>query len=88
MNSYNDGPPAAGARPLGPFYELETSSPAAALARGASLVHRHRTVHLVGEEAALDAVAKKALGVGLGDIAAAFGAAPFTPRPGAFVTSF
>jgi hypothetical protein len=88
VNSYNDGPPAAGARPLGPFYELETSSPAAALAPGASLVHRHRTVHLVGEEAALDAVAKKALGVGLDDIAAAFGAAAFTPRPGAFATSF
>lgn len=32
VNSYNDGPPAPGADPLGPFYELETSSPAAALA--------------------------------------------------------
>ncbi len=30
VNSYNDGPPAPGAKPLGPFYELETSSPAAA----------------------------------------------------------
>src|SRR6185503_11247409 len=28
-NSYNDGPPAPAAAPLGPFYELETSSPAA-----------------------------------------------------------
>jgi hypothetical protein len=73
VNSYNDGPTAPGAKPLGPFYELETSSPAAALAPGASLVHRHRTVHLVGEPAALDAVAKRALGVGLADIAAAFG---------------
>ena len=27
INSYNDGPPAPGAAPLGPFYELETSSP-------------------------------------------------------------
>jgi hypothetical protein len=72
VNSYNDGPTAPGAKPLGPFYELETSSPAAALAPGASLVHRHRTVHLVGDEAALDRVAKKALGVGLADIAAAF----------------
>ena len=34
VNSYNDGPPAPGAKPLGPFYELETSSPAAALAAG------------------------------------------------------
>ena len=31
-NSYNDGPPAPGAKPLGPFYELESSSPAAASA--------------------------------------------------------
>jgi len=33
VNSYNDGPPEPGAQPLGPFYELESSSPAAALAR-------------------------------------------------------
>jgi hypothetical protein len=72
VNSYNDGPPAPGAKPLGPFYELETSSPAAALAPGASLVHRHRTLHLVGDEAALDRVARKVLGTGLAEIAAAF----------------
>ena len=47
-NSYNDGPPAPGAKPLGPFYELESSSPAAALAPGASLTHVHRTMHLTG----------------------------------------
>jgi hypothetical protein len=72
VNSYNDGPPAPGAKPLGPFYELETSSPAAALEPGASLVHRHLTLHLVGEAAALDEAARKVLGVGLADIAAAF----------------
>jgi Family of unknown function (DUF6786) len=71
-NSYNDGPPAPGAKPLGPFYELETSSPAAALAPGASLVHRHRTIHLVGDAKALDAAARKALGVGLAEIESAF----------------
>ncbi len=27
VNSYNDGPPAPGAKPLGPFFEMETSSP-------------------------------------------------------------
>jgi hypothetical protein len=74
VNSYNDGPPAPGAKPLGPFYELETSSPAAALAPAASLMHRHRTLHLVGDGAALDAVARKVLGVGLEDIQAAFAA--------------
>jgi hypothetical protein len=79
VNSYNDGPPVPGARPLGPFYELETSSPAAALARGASLVHRHRTIHLIGDTAPLDAIARKVLGVGVEEIAAAFAAAPKAP---------
>jgi hypothetical protein len=37
VNSYNDGPPAPGKPPLGPFYELETSSPALALAPGRRL---------------------------------------------------
>jgi hypothetical protein len=76
VNSYNDGPPAPGARPLGPFYELETSSPAAALAPGAALVHRHRTVHLVGDRERLDAAARATLGVGLDEIASALPVAP------------
>jgi YhcH/YjgK/YiaL family protein len=70
-NSYNDGPPAPGAKPLGPFYELESSSPAAALAPGASLSHGHRTIHLTGSEAALDAIARPLLGVALADITTA-----------------
>jgi hypothetical protein len=65
VNSYNDGPPAPGKSPLGPFYELETSSPAAALAPGASLTHVHRTFHLEGDEAGLDTVARRLLGVSL-----------------------
>ena len=72
VNSYNDGPPAPGAKPLGPFYELETSSPAAALAPAASLMHRHRTLHFVGDFGGLDAVARKALGVGLDEIETVF----------------
>ena len=70
-NSYNDGPPAPGAKPLGPFYELESSSPAAALAPGASLTHVHRTVHLTGTEHDLDAVARAVLGVSLEEIKSA-----------------
>jgi len=70
-NSYNDGPPAPGAKPLGPFYELESSSPAAALAPGASLEHVHRTLHLTGSRTALDAIARVTLGVGLDEIASA-----------------
>ncbi|MBI5385348.1 MAG: hypothetical protein HZA90_11760 [Verrucomicrobia bacterium] len=70
-NSYNDGPPSPGAKPLGPFYELESSSPAAALAPGKSLEHVHRTIHLIGPKAELDAIAKAKLGVGLDEITTA-----------------
>jgi hypothetical protein len=71
INSYNDGPPAAGAKPLGPFYELESSSPAAALKPGESARHIHRTVHLQGPELALDVIARGVLGVRLEEIKAA-----------------
>ena len=62
-NSYNDGPPAPGVKPMGPFYEIESSSPAAALAPGRSLTHVHCTFHLTGPEPALDRVAKATMGV-------------------------
>ena len=64
VNSYNDGPLEDGSI-MGPFYELETSSPAAALAQGQSLVHTHATFHLTGSEAALDGVARRLWGIGL-----------------------
>jgi hypothetical protein len=67
-NCYNDGPPAPGVKPMGPFYELESSSPAAALAPGKSMSHTHRTIHLSGPESALDGVARATLGVSLADI--------------------
>ena len=72
VNSYNDGPASPGAKPLGPFYELETSSPAAALGPGGTLVHVHTTMHFRGPEKALDEIARKTLGVGLEEIAKAF----------------
>ena len=62
INSYSDD------GKMGAFYELETSSPAAALAPGQSLQHLHRTVHLRGPAPALDAVAKSVLGVTLDQI--------------------
>ena len=67
-NSYNDGPPSPGAKQLGPFYEMESSSPAAALAPGASMAHTHRTIHLSGSKASLEAVAQSVLGVSLSEI--------------------
>ena len=65
INSYNDGAPAPGAKPLGPFFELETSSPAAELAPGAAIDHLQRTIHFQGGRPALDAMARACLGVGL-----------------------
>ncbi len=67
-NSYNDGPPEPGREGLGAFYEIESLSPAAALATGESLAHRHRTVHLQADMATLAEVAKDVLGVELGRV--------------------
>jgi hypothetical protein len=72
VNSYNDGPPSPGAKPLGPFYELESSSPAARLSRGESITHVHRTFHLSGDRSELDRISHQVFGVGLDDIAGAF----------------
>lgn len=63
VNSYNDGAPSPGAKQLGRFYELETSSPALALTPNQTATHVHRTFHLRGPESALNEVAKKLLGV-------------------------
>jgi len=65
VNSYNDGPVEPGKAALGGFYEMETSSPAAALAPGKSITHVHRTLHFVGRRAELDPLAKAAFGVSL-----------------------
>ncbi len=68
LNSYNDGPPEPGAKPLGPFYELETSSPALLLKSGESHTHTQTTVHFTGPREALDGIAKRILGVSLDTI--------------------
>lgn len=67
-NSYNDGPPEPGAKPMGPFYEMESSSSAFALNPEEKAHHVHRTTHLRGSEASLDMVARYTLGVSLSDI--------------------
>ena len=72
INSYNDGPMTPGGKPLGPFYELETSSPAAALQPGQTIRHIHRTYHLQGDEKQIDAVANSALGVSVAQIKSSF----------------
>ena len=71
INSYNDGPASPGAKPLGPFYELESSSPAAALEPGQTWSHEHSTMHFQGAEEDLDPIARRYLGVGIREIRAA-----------------
>jgi len=66
VNAYNDGP--IEGRQMGKFYELESSSPAAALGPGATMRHVHRTLHVKGGPAALDAVARRLLGAGIDEL--------------------
>ncbi|MGC8990401.1 MAG: DUF6786 family protein, partial [Verrucomicrobiia bacterium] len=72
VNSYNDGPAKPGAPGFGNFYELETSSPALALAPRTQARHVHTTIHLHGSEKNLDRIARATLGVGLNETQTAF----------------
>lgn len=67
INSYNDGPLEDGSI-MGPFYEIETSSPAANLQPGKSLIHTHTTMHFKGGFDDLNEIAKQTLGVNLNDL--------------------
>jgi hypothetical protein len=71
VNAYNDGPPSPGAKPMGPFYELESSSAAKELNPGESLVHTQITFHFQGEANQLDRLATQILGVSLQEIVSA-----------------
>lgn len=72
-NSYNDGPPSPGAKPLGPFYEIESSSPALFLKPGTHHDHVHATFHFQGSKKALDGLCKKVLGVSIQEVENALG---------------
>lgn len=71
INSYNDGPVEDGSI-LGPFYEIETSSPGAALQPSESLKHTQRIVHFQGDEAVLAGIVRKLFDLDLDDIAKKF----------------
>ncbi|GGB19847.1 DUF6786 family protein [Puia dinghuensis] len=71
VNAYNDGPLADGSQ-MGPFYELESVSPAALLGPGQSLTHWHSVFHFVGSEAGLDMICRKVLGVSITKIKGVF----------------
>ncbi len=72
VNAYNDGPPSPGAKPLGPFFELETSSPARELAPGKFITHNHATFHLKGTEKDLDPIMKKLFNISIEEAKKAF----------------
>lgn len=64
INAYNDGPLVDGSI-MGPFYEIETSSPGAELDPGASLIHTQKVVHIQGDEEELSLIVKKIFGIDL-----------------------
>lgn len=71
INAYNDGPLGNGGQ-LGPFYELESSSPALALKSGSSGSYIQSTYHFEGEEADLDAICNQIFNISLDEIKSAF----------------
>ena len=72
INAYNDGAPEPGAKPLGPFYEIETSSPALSLAPGKSFTHVQRTIHIQGDATDLNVISEKIFGIPVKEITRGF----------------
>ncbi len=71
LNAYNDGPLEDGSQ-MGPFYEMESVSPAAFLDPKESLSHQQSVFHFTGSKEGLNAIAKEVLGVSLDQIEHAF----------------
>jgi hypothetical protein len=71
INSYNDGPLEDGSI-MGPFYEIETSSPGAELKSGETLTHVQKVIHIQGDEASLAPIVKAIFGADLKKIAGMF----------------
>lgn len=71
VNSYNDGPVADGSI-MGPFYEIESSSPAAFLAAGGKITHKQRIFHITGTKEQLTLITEKLFNHKLSEIEKAF----------------
>lgn len=71
VNAYNDGPLEDGNQ-MGPFYELESVSPAAFLKPGESLSHEHSVFHFVGNKEQLNTIAIKVIGISISQIETIF----------------
>ena len=71
INSYNDGPVEDGSI-MGPFYEIETSSPAASLAPSGSMKHIQRVMHFEGDKILLAELVESVFGLDLDEVATKF----------------
>ncbi len=71
VNSYNDGPVEDGSI-MGPFYEIESSSPAALLSAGSSITHSQRIFHITGSEDKLSTITEGIFKIPLSEIRDAF----------------
>jgi hypothetical protein len=67
INSYNDGPLQDGSQ-LGPFYEIESSSPAKELRHGETEEYHQTTCHFQGDYLSLKDLAKQLLNVDLDEV--------------------
>ncbi len=67
LNAYNDGINDTGEQ-MGRFFEIESSSPAAALEPGGSILHFHRMIHLQGNKDRLEVIARAVTGLSLGEM--------------------
>lgn len=61
VNAYNDGP--INGSQMGRFYEMESSSPAAALKPGQAMLHRHAVMHFTGPKEDLNKISMKLLNI-------------------------
>jgi hypothetical protein len=57
---------------MGPFYELETSSPALALKPNETAVYKQSTIHFEGTEEELNAICQQVFGVSIDEVKAVF----------------
>lgn len=71
VNSYNDGPVDDGSV-MGPFYEIESSSPAAFLKSGEKTTHTQRIIHITGSEIKLSIITEKLFNCSLSEIKKTF----------------
>lgn len=71
LNAYNDGPVEDGSI-MGPFYEIETSSPGAELDVNGSILHKQEIFHIQADENILNPIVNTLFGVDLETIKSQF----------------